>query len=140
MPAAEALPRGRDGARIAHANDRIEISDIDAEFEGRGSHNAAQAAGFAAAAWLLATGSLTEGVRHAAAGLKPQSLLPSYGMAEATLAMSFIGLDEELKVDHIDTDRYHSDQKAAPGKGDEISKSALIRLSAPKRCGRPVLS
>src|SRR5262249_18210907 len=37
--------------------------------------------------------------RFARSGLKPQALLPCYGMAEATLAMTFIGLDETLKVD-----------------------------------------
>jgi fatty-acyl-CoA synthase len=58
--------------------------------------------------------------KFAAAGVKPTSLLPCYGMAEATLAISFIGLDETLKVDSIDEGRYHKDQKAAPGKGLEV--------------------
>jgi fatty-acyl-CoA synthase len=58
--------------------------------------------------------------KFAAAGVKPTALLPCYGMAEATLAMSFIGLDETLKVDRIDSDRYHADQKAAPGEGLEV--------------------
>jgi fatty-acyl-CoA synthase len=49
----------------------------------------------------------------APAGLKPSALLPSYGMAEATLAMAFTGLSEELKTDRIDPDRYHTDKKAA---------------------------
>jgi fatty-acyl-CoA synthase len=56
----------------------------------------------------------------APAGLKPTAVLPCYGMAEATLAMSFIGLDEPLKVDRIDGERYHADQKAAPGEGLEV--------------------
>jgi len=58
--------------------------------------------------------------KFAAAGVKPTALLPCYGMAEATLAISFIGLDEPLKVDRIDSERYHSDKKAAPGKGLEV--------------------
>jgi fatty-acyl-CoA synthase len=58
--------------------------------------------------------------KFAAAGVKPTALLPCYGMAEATLAISFIGLDETLKVDSIDEGRYHKDQKAAPGKGLEV--------------------
>jgi fatty-acyl-CoA synthase len=58
--------------------------------------------------------------KFAAAGVKPTSLLPCYGMAEATLAISFIALDETLKVDSIDEGRYHKDQKAAPGKGLEV--------------------
>ena len=50
----------------------------------------------------------------APAGLKPEALLPCYGMAEATLAISFVGLDEPLRTDRIDADRYHADRKAAP--------------------------
>jgi fatty-acyl-CoA synthase len=58
--------------------------------------------------------------KFAVAGVRPEALLPCYGMAEATLAISFIRLDEPLKVDCIDSDRYHSDKKAAPGKGLEV--------------------
>jgi fatty-acyl-CoA synthase len=58
--------------------------------------------------------------KFAAAGVRPTAVLPCYGMAEATLAISFIGLDEPLKVDRIDSDRYHADKKAAPGKGLEV--------------------
>src|SRR5438105_6165191 len=50
----------------------------------------------------------------APAGLRPTALLPSYGMAEATLAMSFIRLGEQFKTDRIDQERYHADRKAAP--------------------------
>ena len=47
-------------------------------------------------------------------GLKPEVLLPCYGMAEATLAISFVPLDEPLRTDRIDAERYHKDHKAAP--------------------------
>src|SRR4051812_2541145 len=50
----------------------------------------------------------------APAGLKPETLLPCYGMAEATLAISFVPIDETLQTDRIDVDRYHRDHKAAP--------------------------
>ena len=50
----------------------------------------------------------------APAGLRPQALLPSYGMAEATLAISFNGIEDALQTDRIDADRYHRDRKAAP--------------------------
>jgi fatty-acyl-CoA synthase len=50
----------------------------------------------------------------APAGLKPQALLPCYGMAEATLAISFVPLDEPMQTDRIDAERYHADHKAAP--------------------------
>ncbi len=56
----------------------------------------------------------------APAGLKPEALLPCYGMAEATLAISFVGLDEPLRTDRIDSERYHTDHKAAPGPGLEV--------------------
>src|SRR2546423_6049874 len=48
------------------------------------------------------------------AGVKPEALLPCYGMAEATLAISFVPLDEPLRTDRIDAGRYHGDHKAAP--------------------------
>jgi fatty-acyl-CoA synthase len=47
-------------------------------------------------------------------GLKPEALLPCYGMAEATLAMAFVALDEPLRTDRIDSERYHKDRKAVP--------------------------
>src|SRR5205814_618922 len=50
----------------------------------------------------------------APAGLKPETLLPCYGMAEATLAMSFVRLDEPLRTDRIDSDRYHGEAQAVP--------------------------
>jgi fatty-acyl-CoA synthase len=50
----------------------------------------------------------------APAGLKPEALLPCYGMAEATLAISFVPLDEPLRTDRIDAERYHGHAKAAP--------------------------
>ena len=55
------------------------------------------------------------------AGLKPQSLLPCYGMAEATLAISFIGLEEELSTDVIDSDVYQQDRKAEPAPVEKLA-------------------
>ena len=50
----------------------------------------------------------------AKAGLRPTTFMPSYGMAEATLAMSFTRLGDPFKTDRIDPERYHGDKKAAP--------------------------
>ena len=50
----------------------------------------------------------------APAGVRPEALFPCYGMAEATLAISFVGIDEPLRTDRIDGERYHADRKAAP--------------------------
>lgn len=43
----------------------------------------------------------------AAAGLKPEAMLPCYGMAEATLAISFVPLRAPVETDLIDADTYH---------------------------------
>jgi fatty-acyl-CoA synthase len=48
------------------------------------------------------------------AGVKPESLFPCYGMAEATLAIAFVPLTDPLRTDRIDPERYHADHKAAP--------------------------
>jgi fatty-acyl-CoA synthase len=52
--------------------------------------------------------------KFGAAGLKAEAMMPCYGMAEATLAMSFNDVDLAVKVDVIDADRYHDDRVAAP--------------------------
>jgi fatty-acyl-CoA synthase len=49
-----------------------------------------------------------------AAKLRPEAMLPCYGMAEATLAMAFIPLEEPLRTDRIDAEAYHSERKARP--------------------------
>ena len=60
-------------------------------------------------------GTLQAFVDHfAPAGLPRTSMLPVYGMAEATLAMSFCMLDEEMKTDTVDPERYQGDGVAVP--------------------------
>jgi len=48
------------------------------------------------------------------AGVRSEALLPAYGMAEATLAMAFLGIREPLRTDRIDAAAYHAEQKAKP--------------------------
>jgi fatty-acyl-CoA synthase len=48
------------------------------------------------------------------AGLRPEAMLPCYGMAEATLAISFVPLTEPVRTDRIDPDRYHGHHEALP--------------------------
>jgi fatty-acyl-CoA synthase len=48
------------------------------------------------------------------AGLRPECMLPVYGMAEATLAMSFCPLSEPMRVDVIDATAYAEKGIAAP--------------------------
>ncbi len=57
--------------------------------------------------------------KFSACGLRPEALLPSYGLAEATLAVSFGGLDEPLSTDVIDRDAYERGKRAvqSPARG-----------------------
>jgi fatty-acyl-CoA synthase len=66
-------------------------------------------------------------------GLKPHAMLPSYGMAEATLAISFIGLEEELSTDVIDVDAYQQDRKAEPASVELLAGGRAQEFVA---CGR----
>jgi len=63
-------------------------------------------------------------------GMRPEAMLPCYGMAEATLAMSFVGLEDRLKVDTIDADRCHEDGRAVPARN---GANTLGLVS----CGKP---
>lgn len=69
--------------------------------------------------------------RFAACKLRPESLLPCYGMAEATLAMSFLGLEETLRVDTIDSDACHDRDRAEPVAAGTAGALELVS------CGRP---
>lgn len=55
--------------------------------------------------------------RFAQAGFDPNAFVASYGMAEATLALSFAPLDRGLKAETLDVDRLERDQavNARPG-------------------------
>lgn len=54
----------------------------------------------------------------APAGLKEKALLPVYGMAEATLAVSFIDLEETMTIDIIDAEEYQTQKVANPISGE----------------------
>jgi fatty-acyl-CoA synthase len=68
--------------------------------------------------------------KFAAAGLPRDAMLPCYGMAEATLAMSFVGLRKLLLVDAIDPDACSTAGRAVPA---PTSSGALELVS----CGAP---
>jgi len=53
-------------------------------------------------------------------GLSPRSILPCYGMAEATLAITFHNLGTELVTDKVNPDKLASGQ-ALPARGEEPS-------------------
>jgi len=66
--------------------------------------------------------------RFAPQGLRPESILPSYGMAEATLAVTFTSVDAPLATDRVAVQALRSG-KATPA-GDEPSVELVS-------CGRP---
>jgi fatty-acyl-CoA synthase len=68
--------------------------------------------------------------RFSVAGLARDVMLPCYGMAEATLAMSFVGLRKTLLVDTIDPDACATSARAVPA---PTSAGALELVS----CGGP---
>lgn len=65
--------------------------------------------------------------RFARQGLKPESILPCYGMAEATLAITFADIDAKLITDRVDLDSMRAG-KAKPANG-----AAALELVA---CGK----
>lgn len=51
-------------------------------------------------------------------GFRRQAFVPSYGLAEATLAVSFCTLDRGLLVDRVDTEKLETDRQAVPPSAD----------------------
>jgi fatty-acyl-CoA synthase len=64
------------------------------------------------------------------AGFRSQAFLPSYGMAETTLAISFIDPDAPIRVDSIDRQALKHEGKAVPARGAN-ARSFVV-------CGRPM--
>jgi fatty-acyl-CoA synthase len=70
----------------------------------------------------------------APAGFSPTAFLPSYGMAETTLGITFAGLDSPIKVDVVDRAHYKLSRRAVParpGLKPERIRSFVV-------CGRPL--
>ncbi len=68
------------------------------------------------------------------AGLPSEALLPAYGMAEATLAITFHGLYDDLHTDVIDADRYESEGVAHPV---DLTDDTEVRVAEHVSCGEP---
>jgi fatty-acyl-CoA synthase len=64
------------------------------------------------------------------AGFRPKAFLPSYGMAETTLAISFADCDTEVRVDHVDRQALKTEGRAVPS----TSKGARSFVV----CGKPM--
>ena len=64
------------------------------------------------------------------AGFRPEAFLPSYGMAETTLAISFVDPDAPIRVDSIDRHALKLEGRAVPARGPN-ARSFVV-------CGRPM--
>ena len=67
------------------------------------------------------------------AKFSPASFMPSYGMAESTLAVSFANANGEVRVDLVESDAIRTQRKAVPvsNGSDQASRSFVI-------CGKPI--
>jgi fatty-acyl-CoA synthase len=63
------------------------------------------------------------------AGFNARAFLPSYGMAEATLAISISDVDHPIKIDTVDLAALKTKQRAVPakhGSGDALVRSFVV--------------
>jgi fatty-acyl-CoA synthase len=70
------------------------------------------------------------GATLSVAGFRAQAFLPSYGMAETTLAISFVDADKPIRIDRIDRHALKTMGRALPASG-ENARSFVV-------CGRPL--
>jgi fatty-acyl-CoA synthase len=63
-------------------------------------------------------------------GMRPQAILPCYGLAEATLAVTFVGLDETLATDRVDAES----MKKGYAQPWRLNGATALELVS---CGRP---
>jgi acyl-CoA synthetase (AMP-forming)/AMP-acid ligase II len=68
--------------------------------------------------------------KFAPVGFNPRALLPCYGMAEATLAISFGELARGVKTDAVDAAKLAADDEAVPAEGDGAGTLDIVS------CGR----
>jgi fatty-acyl-CoA synthase len=69
----------------------------------------------------------------APSGFRPEAFLPSYGLAESTLAVSFAPLDRGVKVDHVSREAYERKGLALPS--EPKSNGSAHKTRAFVRCG-----
>ncbi|MFN0192222.1 MAG: fatty acyl-AMP ligase [Aestuariivirga sp.] len=65
------------------------------------------------------------------AGFDEKAFLPSYGMAETTLAVTFASATDPIRIDTIDRNIYKTTQEARPANGDAEVRNFVV-------CGRPI--
>jgi len=64
-------------------------------------------------------------------GFDPRAFVPSYGMAETTLAVSFAPLDTGVEVERVDMDLLEEAGRAAPPAGDGARARDFVRCGPP---------
>jgi fatty-acyl-CoA synthase len=55
-------------------------------------------------------------------GLSPEAIIPAYGMAEATLAVSFVRPGEKFKIDHVDPTSMQTCHRAIGSRGEDAHR------------------
>jgi fatty-acyl-CoA synthase len=63
-------------------------------------------------------------------GFRKEAFVASYGMAEATLGMTFAPLDRGIEVDRVDLGRLRREGRAVPADGENVRDLVI--------CGRPL--
>ncbi len=63
-------------------------------------------------------------------GFRKEAFVPSYGMAEATLGISFAPLERGMEIDRVDLGRLRREGRATPADGDNVRELVL--------CGEPL--
>ncbi|MCP5081547.1 MAG: fatty acyl-AMP ligase [Alphaproteobacteria bacterium] len=74
--------------------------------------------------------------RMAVAGFDPKAFLPSYGMAESTLAITFTELDKPVRVDCVDRLEYKMNRKAVAA--DDLAQKRPEQTRSFVVCGKPL--
>ena len=73
--------------------------------------------------------------RLSPAGFKARAFLPSYGMAESTLAVTFADLEAPVAVDVVDRARFKLSRRALPARSRKDDPSRVRSFVV---CGRPL--
>jgi fatty-acyl-CoA synthase len=63
-------------------------------------------------------------------GFRKEALVATYGMAEATLGMSFAPIDRGIEVDRVDLGRLRRESRAVPADGENVRDLVI--------CGKPL--
>ena len=65
------------------------------------------------------------------AGFNPRAFLPTYGMAETTLAIAIADVDEPIRIDTVERDALKTHGKAVPAAASAAARSFVV-------CGKPI--